>query len=121
MQAGHTWRYIYMKRVEVGVIATPGNRLSVCRKYDSCNVFDGAGGAMIAGDPLGRREGVRPRLYGEVYLCVVELPWSLCEVCHDADWCLLRHGGKAQRECGEECYGDTRHRQGESSRRELDI
>jgi hypothetical protein len=46
---------------------------------------DGAGGAVVAGDPLGGDEGGGAGLDGEIDLGVVELAGSLGEVGGDAD------------------------------------
>ncbi len=43
--------------VEVFVVATPGEDFAVGGEDDAGDVVDGAGGAMVAGDPLGCGEG----------------------------------------------------------------
>ena len=47
--------------VEVGVVAAPGEGLAVGGEDYAGDVFDGAGGAVVAGDPLGGGEVERCR------------------------------------------------------------
>jgi hypothetical protein len=75
--------------VEVFIVATPGEDLAVGGEDDAGDVVDGAGGAMVAGDPLGRGEGDGAGLDGDVDLGVVELAGGVGEVGGDLDGGLL--------------------------------
>ena len=78
--------------VEVDVVATPGEGLAVGGEDDAGDLADGAGGAVVAGDPLGRGEGDGAGGDGDVDLGVVELAWGLGEVGGDLDGGLLGEG-----------------------------
>ena len=43
----------------VDFVALPLDGLTVCRDEEAGHVFDGAGGAVLAGDPLGIDDGER--------------------------------------------------------------
>ena len=51
---------------EVFVVAAPGEGLAVGGEDDAGDVVDGAGGAVVAGDPLGGGEGDRAGFDGDV-------------------------------------------------------
>ena len=63
MQSRWAWRvvtpcgHVDVELVEVDVVAAPGQGLAVGGEDDAGDVVDGAGGAVVAGDPLGRGEG----------------------------------------------------------------
>ena len=75
--------------VEVFVVAAPGEDFAVGGEDDAGDVVDGAGGAMVAGDPLGGGEGDGAGLDGDVDLGVVELAGGVGEVGGDLDGGLL--------------------------------
>ena len=83
--------------VEVVVVAAPGEGLAVGGEDDAGDVVDGAGGAVVAGDPLGRGEGDGAGLDGEVDLGVVELARGVGEIGGDLDGGFL-----CERCCSEE-------------------
>ena len=85
VKRGDAGRDVDVELVEVGVVATPGKGLAVGGEDDAGDVVDGAGGAVVAGDPLGRGEGCGAGLHGEVDLSVVELARSVGEIGGDAD------------------------------------
>jgi hypothetical protein len=91
--------------VEIFVVATPGEGLSVGSEDDARDLLNGAGGAMIAGDPLRGDEGGGSGLHGKVYFGVVELAWCLGEVGGDADGSLAEDG-----ECEGDCGGGKQRR-----------
>jgi hypothetical protein len=59
--------------VEVFLVAAPGEDLAVGGEDDAGDLVDGAGGAVVAGDPLGRGEGDGAGMDRNVDLGVVEL------------------------------------------------
>ncbi len=84
--------------VEVGVVAAPGEGLAVGGEDDAGDVVDGAGGAVVAGDPLGGGEGDGAGFDGEVDLGVVELARRVGEVGGDLDGGFLSEGGGGEEE-----------------------
>ena len=62
-----------MELVEVLVVAAPGKDLAVGGEDDAGDLIDGAGGAVVAGDPLGRGEGDGAGVDGDIDLGVEEL------------------------------------------------
>ena len=85
VQRGDALRDGHVELVEVFVIAAPGECLAVRGEDDSGNVVDRAGGPMVAGDPLGRRERDGTRGDRNVDLGVVELARTFGEVGRDLD------------------------------------
>ena len=75
--------------VEVFVVATPGEDFAVGGEDDAGDVVDWAGGAMVAGNPLGGGEGDWAGLDGDVDFGVVELAGGVGEVGGDLDGGLL--------------------------------
>ena len=71
--------------VEVFLVAAPGKNFAVGGEDNAGDVVDGAGGAMVAGDPLGRGEGDGAGSDGDVDLGVVELAGGVGEVRGDLD------------------------------------
>jgi hypothetical protein len=75
--------------VEIFIVATPAEDLAVGGEDDAGDLVDRAGGAMVAGDPLGCGESDWARLDGNVNLGVVELARGFGEVRGDLDGSLL--------------------------------
>ena len=86
--------------VEVGVVAAPGEGLAVGGEDYAGDVFYGAGGAVVAGDPLGGGEVDYAGFDGDVDLSVVELAGGVGEVGGDGDGGLL---GAGEGGGGEDC------------------
>jgi hypothetical protein len=84
--------------VEIFVVTTPGKDFAVGCEDDAGDVVDGTGGAMVAGNPLGRGERDGAGSDGDVDFGVVELTWGVGEVGGDLDggFLGLQKGG-----CGE--------------------
>ena len=59
-----------MESVEVYGIALPGNRPSVRGEFQTSQIHDGSGGAVLAGDPFGIEQGQGPGLDGNGHLNV---------------------------------------------------
>ncbi len=87
-----------MELVEVFFVATPGKGFTVSGEDYAGDVVDGAGGAMVAGNPLGGGEGDGACCDGDVDFCMIELAWSVGEVRCDLDGGLL---GLQNAGCGE--------------------
>jgi len=94
--------------VEVLVVATPGKDLAVGGEDDAGDVVDGAGGTVVAGNPLGSGKRDRAGLDGDVDLGVVDLAGGFGEVGGDADGSFLRlqdaggaEGKESERQEGE--------------------
>jgi hypothetical protein len=75
--------------VEVFVVATPGEDLAVGGEDDAGDLVDGAGGAVVAGNPLGCGERDQAGLDGDVDVGMVELARGVGEVRGDLDGGLL--------------------------------
>jgi hypothetical protein len=75
--------------VEVFIVAAPGEDLSVGGEDDSGYLVDGAGGAVVAGNPLGCGEGDGAGFDGDVDFGVVKLARGFREVRGDLDRGLL--------------------------------
>ena len=75
--------------VEVFVVATPRENLAVGGEDDAGDVVDGAGGAMVAGNPFWRGESDGAGLNRNVDFGVVELARSVGEVGGDLDGSFL--------------------------------
>jgi hypothetical protein len=84
--------------IEVFIVATPGENFAVRGEDDAGYLVDGAGGAMVAGNPLGCGESDWAGLNGDVDLGVVELARGFGEVRGDLDEGLLclQEGGCAE-------------------------
>ncbi len=100
--------------VQILIVTTPVDGLAVDGEDDAGDVGDGAGGAVVAGDPLGRDEGGGAGLDGEIDLRVVELAGSFGEVCGDADG-GLGEGGEGEDGGGGDKQRLTEHRVGSLS------
>ena len=79
--------------VEVDVVAAPLEGLAVGGEDDAGDFVDGAGGAMVAGNPLRCGEAWRGRVYRKIDLGVIEPAWRFGEVGGDADGRLGRRRG----------------------------
>ena len=77
MKAGDASGDVEVELVEIGVVAAPGEGFAVGGEDDACDVVGGAGGAVVAGNPLGGGKGKRAGLDGDVDFSVVELAWSV--------------------------------------------
>src|ERR1700733_472694 len=76
--------------VQVFIVAAPGENLAVGGEDDAGDVVDGAGGAVVARDPLGGGKGDGAGFDGDVNLGVVELAGTIGEVGGDLDGGLAR-------------------------------
>jgi hypothetical protein len=85
--------------IQVFIVATPGKKLAVGSEDDSGDLVDGAGGAMVSGNPLGCGERDGAGLDGNVDVGVVELARGFGEVRGDLDGELL---GFEKGGCGEQ-------------------
>ncbi len=92
VQGGHAGGDGDVELVEVLVVAAPGQDLTVGGEDDAGDVIDGAGGAVVAGDPLGGDEGDGAGLDRDLDLGVVEVACALGEVGGDLDG--VRLGGR---------------------------
>ena len=110
VQSGDAVGHGDVELVEVFIVASPGKDFAVGGEDDAGDVVDGAGGAVVAGDPLRRGEGDGAGLDGNVDLSVVELARGVGEIGSDLDRGLLgcRRPGvpkvsraKGRKRCGE--------------------
>ncbi len=88
-----------MELVEIDIVAAPGKGLAVDGEDDAGDVVDGAGGAVIAGNPLRSGEGERTGDDGQVDIGVVELAGRVGEVGSDLD-------GRFLGVCGDQSEGE---------------
>ncbi|MNI60794.1 hypothetical protein D3C73_1160270 [compost metagenome] len=58
----HAFRYVHLERVYVELVALPGQRLAVGGHPQAGQLVDGAGGRMVAGNPLRVQQGQRTGL-----------------------------------------------------------
>ena len=96
VQGGDAAGHVDVEGVQIHIVAPPWERLTVDREDDAGDVVDRAGGAMVAGDPLGRGEDVLAGLYGQVDLGMVELARGFGEISGDADGGGLRGERKGE-------------------------
>src|SRR5438067_3834773 len=65
VQGGDSGWNGYVKLVQVFIVAAPGDNLAVGGEDHSGDLVDGAGGAMVAGNPLGCGEGDGAGFHGD--------------------------------------------------------
>ena len=92
-----------MELIEVDVVATPGEAIAACVELDAGDVGDGAGGGVIAGDPLRHDEAVVAGFDGKIDLGVEEAARGFGEIGGDLDGSLLgqQHTGTERGEGGD--------------------
>lgn len=101
VEGGDTFGDGEVELVEIDVVATPGKNMAVGGEDYAGDVFDRAGGAMVAGYPLGCGESESACGDGDVYLSMVELARSVGEIGGNDDGGCLREGGcREEEECG---------------------
>jgi hypothetical protein len=75
----------YVELVEVFVVTAPGKDFAIGGEDDAGDLVDGAGGAMVAGDPLGSGEGDGAGSDRDLDLGVINLSGGIGEVRGDLD------------------------------------